>query len=66
MKKQICILTKSYKHGGYCVAGIDMETKDSTIKVCEGLFSTSIYEMDAALSSASSGMCRYEMLSPLA
>ena len=25
---------------------IDMETKDSTIKVCEGLFSTSIYEMD--------------------
>ena len=28
MKKQICILTKSYKHGGYCVAGIDMETKE--------------------------------------
>ena len=28
MKKQICILTKSYKHGGYCVAGIDIETKE--------------------------------------
>ena len=26
MIKQICILTKSYKHGGYCVAGIDLET----------------------------------------
>ena len=23
-----------------------METKDSTIKVCEGLYSSSIYEMD--------------------
>lgn len=28
MKKQICILTKSYKHGGYCVAGVDIETKE--------------------------------------
>lgn len=28
MIKQICILTKSYKHGGYCVAGIDMNTKE--------------------------------------
>ena len=28
MKKRICILTKSYKHGGYCVAGIDIETKE--------------------------------------
>ncbi len=27
MIKQICILTKSYKHGGYCVAGIDLKTK---------------------------------------
>lgn len=27
MIKQICVLTKSYKHGGYCVAGIDMNTK---------------------------------------
>lgn len=27
MIKQICILTKSYKHGGYCVAGIDINTK---------------------------------------
>lgn len=27
MKKQICILTKSYKNGGYCVAGIDVESK---------------------------------------
>lgn len=26
MIKQLCILTKSYKNGGYCVAGIDMET----------------------------------------
>lgn len=26
MKKQVCILTKSYKNGGYCVAGIDIET----------------------------------------
>lgn len=28
MIKQICILTKSYKHGGYCVAGIDINTKE--------------------------------------
>ena len=28
MIKQICILTKSYKHGGYCVAGIDIATKE--------------------------------------
>lgn len=28
MTKQICILTKSYKHGGYCVAGIDINTKE--------------------------------------
>lgn len=28
MTKQICILTKSYKHGGYCVAGIDIDTKE--------------------------------------
>lgn len=28
MKKQICILTKSYKNGGYCVAGIDMNTNE--------------------------------------
>ena len=27
MRKQVCILTKSYKHGGYCVAGIDLATK---------------------------------------
>ena len=27
MIKQICILTKSYKNGGYCVAGIDLNTK---------------------------------------
>lgn len=27
MKKRICILTKSSKHGGYCVAGIDIDTK---------------------------------------
>lgn len=26
MIKQICILTKSYKHGGFCVAGIDINT----------------------------------------
>ena len=28
MIRQICILTKSYKHGGYCVAGIDINTKE--------------------------------------
>lgn len=28
MIKQICILTKSYKHGGFCVAGIDLNTKE--------------------------------------
>ena len=28
MIKQICILTKSYKHGGYCVAGIDVSTRE--------------------------------------
>ncbi len=28
MIKQICILTKSYKHGGYCMAGIDLENKN--------------------------------------
>lgn len=28
MIKQICILTKSYKHGGFCVAGIDVATKE--------------------------------------
>lgn len=28
MIKQICILTKSYKNGGYCVAGIDLNTKN--------------------------------------
>ena len=27
MKKRVCILTKSYKHGGYCVAGIDIDSK---------------------------------------
>ena len=27
MIKQVCILTKSYKHGGYCVAGIDLGSK---------------------------------------
>lgn len=27
MIKYICILTKSYKHGGYCVAGIDINSK---------------------------------------
>lgn len=27
MIKQICILTKSYKDGGYCVAGIDLKTR---------------------------------------
>lgn len=26
MKKQLVILTKSARHGGYCVAGIDLET----------------------------------------
>lgn len=28
MIKQICILTKSYKHGGYCVAAIEISTKE--------------------------------------
>ena len=28
MIKQICILTKSYKHGGYCVAGIDVNNNE--------------------------------------
>lgn len=28
MIRQICILTKSYKHGGYCIAGIDIKTKE--------------------------------------
>ena len=28
MIRQICILTKSYKHGGYCVAGVDINTKE--------------------------------------
>ena len=27
MIKRICILTKSYKNGGYCVAGIDIDNK---------------------------------------
>ncbi len=27
MIKRICVLTKSYKHGGYCVAGIDIDSK---------------------------------------
>ena len=27
MIKKVCVLTKSYKHGGFCVAGIDMENK---------------------------------------
>ncbi len=26
MRKEICILTKSYKNNGYCVAGIDLES----------------------------------------
>ena len=29
MEKEILILTKSCKNGGYCVAGIDLETKKS-------------------------------------
>ncbi len=27
MIRQVCVLTKSYKNGGYCVAGIDLATK---------------------------------------
>lgn len=39
MEKEVIILTKSHKNGGYCVAGIDIETGDFIRMVSEDTYS---------------------------
>ena len=50
MEKKIIILTKSKKHSGYCVAGIDYETGEwirlvSSDSETGGLFRVRIYNI---------------------